>query len=300
MQRRQLIHSTGLAAAGLALAGCAQKNWGAPPAGAAARAERFQQGIRRIEAASGGGRLGVALRDTGSGEQWLYRGEERFPMCSTFKLVAAALVLARVDRGEERLERRIAVLPGRVVANSPVTQARAGGAPMSLAELCEAAITLSDNTAGNLMLESFGGPAQLTAYTRTLGDGSFRLDRWETALNEALPGDPRDTTTPAAMVATLRRLALEDALSPTSRAQLIAWLRGNKTGGQRLRAQLPAGWTVADKTGSGDRGTTNDIGVLWPPGRAPLPAVCYLTGSTLDAAGRDQVMAAVGRVLAEG
>ena len=138
---------------------------------------------------------------------------------------------------------------------------------MTLAEICEAAMIVSDNTAGNLILAALGGPAGFTAYVRSLGDSITRLDRIEPDLNEAAPGDPRDTTTPLAMLGNVQKLVLGDALSAASREQLTKWMLGNKTGDTRLRAQLPAGWRTGDKTGAGERGTNNDVGVLWPPGR---------------------------------
>jgi beta-lactamase class A len=244
------------------------------------------------------GRLGVSILDTATGRAVGHRADERFPLCSTFKLLAAALVLARVDRGEEALERSVAITSA-PVPYSPVTQARVG-AGMSMAELCHAAVALSDNTAANLLLESFGGPAALTAYLRGLGDGVTRLDRIEPELNEALPGDPRDTTSPSAMAATMRRLLVGDALSPASRRQLAHWLLDSKTGDARLRAGVPAGWRVGDKTGSGERGTTNDVAILWPPGRPPLLVAAYLTQSDAPAAARDAILADVGRMAAAG
>jgi beta-lactamase class A len=253
--------------------------------------------IAKIEVESGG-RLGVAVLDTLTDARFGQRADERFPMCSTFKLVAAAAILARVDTGEERLVRRIRFGAGEVVVNSPITKDRVGGEGMTLAELCEAAMIVSDNTAGNLLLANLGGPAGLTAYARSLGDGVTRLDRIEPELNEARPGDPRDTTTPAAMLANLRALALENALSAASRAQLELWLVGNKTGDTRLRAGLPAGWRVGDKTGSGERGTTNDVGVFWPPDRAPVIVSIYLTETTAAPERRNATLAAVGRAVA--
>nr|WP_254453699.1 class A beta-lactamase [Siccirubricoccus sp. G192] len=209
--------------------------------------------LARIEAASGG-RLGVAVLDTLTDTRSGHRTDERFPMCSTFKLLAAGAVLARADAGRERLDRRIRFGRGDLVVYSPVTQERVGGDGMSLAELCAAAMTLSDNTAGNLLLASMGGPAGLTAYLRSLGDTVTRLDRIEPELNEAIPDDPRDTTTPAAMLANLQALALGPALSAGSREQLVGWLLGNRTGDTRLRAGLPDGWRTGDKTGSGGEG----------------------------------------------
>ncbi|HEY6705732.1 MAG TPA: class A beta-lactamase [Xanthobacteraceae bacterium] len=253
--------------------------------------------IAKIEVESGG-RLGVAVLDTLTDARFGQRADERFPMCSTFKLVAAAAILARVDTGEERLDRRIRFGAGEVVVNSPITKDRVGGEGMTIAELCEAAMIVSDNTAGNLLLANLGGPAGLTAYVRSIGDGVTRLDRIEPELNEARPGDPRDTTTPAAMLANLRALALENALSAASRAQLERWLVGNKTGDTRLRAGLPAGWRVGDKTGSGERGTTNDVGVFWPPDRAPVIVSIYLTQTAASPAQRNATLAAVGRAVA--
>jgi beta-lactamase class A len=170
---------------------------------------------------------------------------------------------------------------------------------MTLAELCEAAITVSDNTAANLLLASLGGPDSVTAFARSLGDTMTRLDRNEPTLNEAIPGDPRDTTTPAAMLANIRALVLGDALSPPSRDQLKAWLLANKTGGGRLRAGLPGDWAVGDKTGSGDYGSTNDVGVIWPPGRAPLVVTIYFTETKAALEQRIAVLASVGHAIAQ-
>lgn len=283
----------GRAAAALAVTGpvaqalawsepAAQKNWG----------QRWQA----IEAAVGG-RLGVAVLDSADGTLAGHRLDERFAMCSTFKSLAAGLVLARVDAGQERLDRRVAVAKGDLLEWAPVSGQHVGGT-MSVAELCEAAITVSDNTAANLLLASFGGPPEVTAFMRRLGDTTTRLDRNEPALNEALPGDPRDTSTPRAMAATLRALMLGDALSTSGRAQLVAWMTANTTGAQRLRAGLPPDWRVADKTGTGSRGATNDMGVLWPPHRAPLVVVTYLADCAAAAPAREGALADVARAIA--
>ncbi|WP_114768368.1 class A beta-lactamase [Microvirga subterranea] len=244
-----------------------------------------------------GGRLGVAILDTQTGRRIEHRAGERFAMCSTFKAVAAALVLARVDRGEERLDRHMTFTKADLVRWSPVTEKHVGTG-MTMAQICEAAITSSDNTAGNLMLESFGGPAALTAYARTLGDSMTRLDRIETALNEATPGDPRDTTTPAAMLGTMEKLLLGEALSGPSREQLTAWLVANKTGDRRIRAALPRDWRVGDKTGTGDNGAANDIAILWPPGRGSILIAAYYAEAKATDEQRNAVLADVGRVAA--
>lgn len=242
-----------------------------------------------------GGRLGVAVLDVSNGKRLEHRAQERFPLCSTFKFLAAALVLARVDSHQERLDRRILFQQADLVPYSPMTEARVGAAGATLAELCEAAVTLSDNTAGNLLLNSFEGPPALTRFARSIGDADTRLDRMETALNEALPGDPRDTTTPHAMLGNLRQLLLGHALTPGSRAQLTSWLKQSQTGAQRLRAGLNPEWTVGDKTGAGNNGTTNDIAVVWPKKGGPLLISAYST--QVPSEGGNALLAEVGSVV---
>jgi beta-lactamase class A len=248
---------------------------------------------REIEA-SVGGRLGVAVLDTATGQLAGHRLDERFAMCSTFKALAAGLALARVDAGQERLDRRVAIAPSDLLEWAPTAREHVGTG-MTVAELCEAAITVSDNTAANLLLASMGGPAGVTAFLRRIGDATTRLDRNEPTLNEARPGDPRDTSTPRAMARTLRTLALGSALTEASRAQWLAWMTANTTGAKRLRAGVPADWRVADKTGTGSRGTTNDMGLLWPPRRAPLVVVSYLTECKASSDAREAALADVAR-----
>ncbi|HLZ66328.1 MAG TPA: class A beta-lactamase [Aliidongia sp.] len=289
--RRHMMQGTGAALAGAVLgSGFAS---GARAAGAGALAAR----LAGIEAQSGG-RLGVAILDTATGVRTGHRADERFPMCSTFKLLAAGAILARVDAGRERLDRRVRFEASDLMAYAPVTKDHAGGTGMTLAELCAAAIAYSDNTAANLLLAALDGPAGLTAYARTLGDPVTRLDRIEPDLNQATPGDPRDVTTPAAMLADLHGLALGDFLSPGSRGQLVRWLLDCRTGDARLRAGLPANWRVSDKTGSGDHGSTNDVALIWPPGRAPILVSAYLTGAEAPPERREATLAAVGRAIA--
>ena len=247
---------------------------------------------------SHGGRLGVAILDTATGRRINHRGEERFPMCSTFKWLAAAEVLSRVDRGTESLARRIEFTPADLVPYSPVTSKHVGAPGMTLAGICEAAITLSDNTAGNLLLDSMGGPAGLTAFARSLGDRYTRLDRREPELNEAIPGDPRDTTTPAAMLHDMHALLVGAALSQASRAQLVEWMVATSTGDARLRAGLPDGWRVGDKTGTSNNGVANDVAIAWPPGRAPLLVTAYHAEAVTDGDTRNAVLAGVGRIAA--
>lgn len=244
-----------------------------------------------------GARLGAAILDTESGRRWSHRADERFPLCSTFKAIACGAVLAKVDAGREDLERRIRFEAADVVTYSPVTQDRVGGAGMTLAEICEAAMTRSDNTAGNIILDSLGGPSGVTEFARSLGDDVTRLDRRETDLNEATPGDPRDTTSPAAMVANLESLVLGDILSPPSRDRLTAWLVSNKTGDAKLRAGLPKDWRIGDKTGGGDYGTMNDVAVIWPPNRKPTIVSIYMTETKASFDDRNAAIAEIGRTL---
>jgi beta-lactamase class A len=243
------------------------------------------------------GRLGVAVLDIGSGESSGHRTGERFAMCSTFKMLLAAAVLERVDAGKESLARRISIPATGLLPHSPATQEHAG-ASMPILDLCAAIVMLSDNTAANLLLASIDGPAGITRFARSLGDNVTRLDRIEIALNEALPGDPRDTTSPAAMVANMRKLLLGNKLSAASREQLTAWLIANKTGDERLRAGLTSGWRVGDKTGSNGENTTNDIAITWPPRQAPVLVAAYLTACEGSEAKRNAVLAQVGRLVA--
>jgi beta-lactamase class A len=244
-----------------------------------------------------GARIGLAVKDLQSGEHWEYRASERFPLSSTFKPLACAALLARVDQGLERLDRQVAVTAQDLVSYSPVTEARLEG--MTLAELCEAAITLSDNTAGNLVLTAIGGPAGLTAFLRTLGDPVTRLDRWETDLNEGIPGDPRDTTTPAAIAGLMEQLVLgEEVLADGSRVQLTTWLRGNAVGDDLLRAGIPAEWDVGDKTGAGGFGSRSIVAVLWPPARRPIVVAAYITDTEASFEARNAAIAEIGRAIA--
>jgi len=254
--------------------------------------------LQQLEAAAQG-RLGVFILDTATGAVHGHRADERFMMLSSFKLLASALVLARVDRGQESLERRITFAKSDLVTYSPVTERFAGTAEgMSLAGLCEATITTSDNSAANFILDSYGGPAVLTRFARELGDDTTRLDRRETELNTGTAAALLDTTTPRAMALTLQKLLLGNALSAASRERLQQWLVGNTTGDKRLRAGLPAGWRVGDKTGT-NKTDANDIGIAWPAnGRAPLIITAYLAESTASSAVKDATLASVARLAA--
>jgi beta-lactamase class A len=245
-----------------------------------------------------GGRLGVAVLDTETNISLGYRENERFFLCSTYKALAAGFVLSRVDKGAEKLDRRVTFGKDALVTYSPVTEKHADGDGMTIAELCEAAVTMSDNTAGNLLLDSFGGPAALTAWLRQTGDDETRLDRREPALNEAKKDDPQDTTTPDSMLDTIGLLTLGDTLSEASRNQLTAWLVADKVGDARLRAGVPKDWKVGDKTGTGNNGALGDVAVIWPPERGPMIVAVYMAEATAPMDDLNAVFAAVGKLVA--
>uniref|UniRef100_UPI0039EF3C6F class A beta-lactamase n=1 Tax=Bordetella sputigena TaxID=1416810 RepID=UPI0039EF3C6F len=240
-------------------------------------------------------RLGLYAIDTGSGQEVAYRADERFPFCSTFKAVLAGAVLAR-DAGQPGLlDRRISYTKHDLASYSPITQQHAGGS-MCVADLCAATLQYGDNTAANLLLHLLGGPPALTAFAHSAGNASFRLDRFETALNTAIPGDPRDTSTPSDMGRLLRNLMLGDALPAPARARLADWMLGNKTGDRRIRAAAPAGCKVADRTGTGDYASASDIGVLWPIGRQPMVLAIYTTAGDNRARADEALIAAAARL----
>ena len=244
------------------------------------------------------GRLGVAILDTGTGALESYRGEERFALCSTFKLLLAAAILARVDAGEEQLDRMVPFSKADIIPNSPIAEKHLDKGEASVAELCAGSIQYSDNAAANLLLATMGGPAGLTRFLASQGDDVTRLDRTEPTLNLFTPGEIRDTTTPEAMVRTMERLLLGDVLSAASRKQLGDWLIGNQTGDAKLRAGLPRVWTVGDKTGMGPKGETNDVAILWPVSGKPILVAVYLSECDEPVDARNAVHAEIGRMIA--
>ncbi|RZL03555.1 MAG: class A beta-lactamase [Rubrivivax sp.] len=254
--------------------------------------------LAQLETASGG-RLGVAAFDVANNARILHRAEERFPLCSTFKVIAVSAILSRSTKDDALLKQRVAIESSEVVANSPITGKHVG-AGMSVADLCAAALQYSDNTAANLLVKLLGGPSAVTAFARLAGDDTFRLDRWETELNSAIPGDPRDTSTPANMARSLQGLALDNVLADPQRDQLQAWLKGNTTGAARIRAGVPSDWVVGDKTGAGAHGTTNDIAVLWPTQGSPIVLAIYFTQPDKNAPMRNDVIADASRIVVDG
>jgi beta-lactamase class A len=250
----------------------------------------FGNRIRFIEQRAGA-RVGVAAVDTGSDKRLDYRSQERFAMCSTFKFLAVAAILKRVDEGNEKLDRFVPYGAEDILEYAPVTRAHLNDGGMTLGALCAAAIEQSDNTAGNLLLDAIGGPSALTKFVRSIGDETTRLDRKEPKLNNVAPGEERDTTSPAAMCADMQRLVLGDVLSNSSRHQLEDWLQHNETGTLLIRAGVPKTWMVADKTGRCGNGETNDVAIIRPPGRSPIVVAIYSMGSTASAEDRSAILA---------
>ncbi|WP_320065918.1 class A beta-lactamase [Micromonospora sp. RTGN7] len=251
----------------------------ASPTAGAAPAPSAQPEFARLEA-DFDARLGVYAVDTGTGRTVAHRADERFAYASTFKALAVAAVLAATTPAE--LDQVVRYTRADLVTYSPITERHAGKG-MPLRDLAEAAVRYSDNTAGNLLLARLGGPAGFARALRGLGDRVTNPVRNEPSLNEAAPGDERDTSTPRALATDLRAYVLGDALAADDRALLIGWLRTNTTGDGLVRAGVPAGWQVGDKTGSGGYGTRNDIAVVWPPGGAPIVLAILSSRDEADA-----------------
>ncbi|HTA38140.1 MAG TPA: class A beta-lactamase [Candidatus Acidoferrales bacterium] len=265
-----------------------------------ARAQAANSAGRQIAAIEHrtGGRLGVCAIDTGTNRHIEYRAFEAFPMCSTFKLLLAGAILARVDAGKERLGRTVPYSKHDLLDYAPVTTAHVADGGMTVRDLCAAAIEESDNTAANLLLATLGGPNGLNDFIRSLGDRITQLDRTEPSLNEAAIGDPRDTTTPHAMMKDAQKLVLGAVLANDSRDVLVSWLAASQTGVDTIRAGVPRTWRAGDKSGSGERGTRNDVAILWPPGGAPIVIAAYLTGATtVTGEQRNAALASVGNIV---
>lgn len=243
-----------------------------------------------------GGRIGVAAIDVATNKRVEYHAEERFLMCSTFKVLAVAAVLKRVDAKKEQLDRFVRYGEAQLLEYAPVTRAHVKEGGMTLDALCAAAISQSDNTAANLLLETIGGPKGVTDFARSLGDQFTRLDRMEPELNNAVSGDDRDTTTPAAMCQDLQRLLLSDVLSQESRARLEGWMVANETGSKMIRASVPPDWRVGDKTGRSGKGASNDIAVLRPPNGGPGFVAIYVNAPGESSDGRDILVAEAAKI----
>jgi beta-lactamase class A len=247
-----------------------------------------------------GGRLGVHVLDSQSGRRIGFDDNSRYAMASTFKLPLVAALLWQVDRKAFSLERAMPIAKSSLVLHSPEVEAKlaTGADSMSIRELCAAAIKLSDNTAANILLNGIGGPQGLTAFFRTLGDATSRLDRIEPELNSNLAGDPRDTTTPRAMVDSMLKIFTQEVLSLPSCALLIDWMAAASTGLERVRAGIPKSWNPGDKTGGGDNGASNDLVIAYPPGRRPIFIAVYMSESKLSAAELNTAHAEIGGIVA--
>ncbi len=255
-----------------------------------------QDRLREMEGVLGG-RIGVAALDMESDRRIDYRSASLFPMCSTFKLLLAGAVLSKVDHGKEQLDRAIPLTKADILEYAPSAKTLLPKGQMTVSEAVTGALVDSDNTAANLLLSSIGGPGALTLFARTLGDRTTHLDRIEPFLNEAAPGDARDTTSPSAMLNDLGVLLLENALSESSRAFLADAMVKCRTGTNKLRAGMPNDWKIGDKTGMGERGATCDVAIAWPPGRKPLLIAAYLADSPAPLAERNKMMADIARLV---
>lgn len=244
-----------------------------------------------------GGRIGFYAENRSTGARMAWRAEERFVMCSTFKASLAAFVLSRIDRGQDRLEDMIGYGSEDLLDYAPVAKQNLAKGTMSVAEACEAAVELSDNTCANLLLARVGGPAALTAFWRSTGDAVTRLDHNEPELNRSAPGELNDTTTPAAMAASLRRFVLGEVLSQASRERLTGWMVNCKTGKNRLRGGLPESWRIGDKTGNNGRDAAGDIAVAWPGSGGPVLVCAYTQGGSPTASQLQGVFAEIGRMV---
>lgn len=290
--RRQILTSMTVASAAISLPVPAL----ASPSSSRETSKDVSSQLRQLERLYGG-RLGVALMNCSTGAVASHRGDERFLFNSTGKVFIAAAVLAKVDRGDDTLDRRIVVSESDLGGWTPITEKQLGEPGMTVAELCHAAVTWSDNAAANVLVRFVGGPEAVTAFLHSIGDDTTRLDRYEPDLNEHdHEGDERDTTTPLAMMKTLQRLLLGGALSPSSRHQLAAWMIEGKTGDARLRAGMPSSWLIGEKTGTNGVGNANDIGIAWPADRGAVIAVAYTFGPNASKEQRDGVIAAIGEM----
>jgi beta-lactamase class A len=266
----------------------------------AADPDRFaalRRTIGQIER-SAGGPIGIALLDTHTGQRFRHRANERRPLCSTFKLLLAARLLWGADKGEWAMGERLAVTRADMLFNAPFTEQRIGGSA-SLLELAEAMTVVSDNPAANLGLARAGGPAALTRWLREIGDQTTRLDRNEPEMNNETPGDPRDTTTPAAMLATSRALVDGRILSPAARQTLFGWMQASRTADTMIRAALPPGWQEANKTGAGSWHARNIVSVITPPGRKPIWVAAYLFAARSELTERNRQFVPLGRAIVD-
>ncbi|MCY9828189.1 class A beta-lactamase [Vibrio chagasii] len=241
-------------------------------------------------------RIGVAVYDSATKQTWSYKGDERFPMMSTFKTLACANLLYDAENKGLDLDSKVSIKSRDLIVWSPVTKELVGKG-ISLRDACNATMTMSDNTAANIVLGGIGGPNALTQFLRSIGDSNTRLDHLEPELNHARPGDARDTTTPNSIVMTLNELMYSDTLSQASKATLKGWMMGNKVSDGMFRSILPSGWNIADRSGAGAYGSRAITAIVWSEHRAPLIISVALTETEFTLQQRDKVINEVGQLI---
>ena len=246
-----------------------------------------------------GARIGVAVIDTKDGTRWNHRGDERFPLNSTHKAFTCAAFLNKVDKSQLALNQTVSVAPASLVPYSPVIEKYVAPQTISLDEVCRAAVSYSDNTAGNVITDAIGGPSAFTSFMQSIGDNKTRLDRKEPELNEATPQDARDTTTPNAIAESLRKIIRGDALTVPSKTLLVGWMVQDKVADALLRAAIPKTWTIADKSGAGGHGSRSIVAVIWPDSRAPVIVGVYITQTVASMSESNAAIARMGKALAE-
>lgn len=266
------------------------------PAFCGAQESSAQTQLAQLEASTGG-RLGVAAVDTGNNQRIQYRANEHFPMGCTSKVIGVAAILKKSMTDKQLLQETIKYNKDDLTNWTPITEKHLAEG-MNIKALCSAAISYSDNTAMNLLTKKLGGPAGLNAFARSINDNHFKLDHWWPDEALASPASGEDTTTPAAMEESLRKLVVGNVLAAPQREMLITWLKNNKTGDSRIRAGVPKGWIVGDKTGTGfNYGTTNDIAVIWPPKCNPIVVTMYYSSNDKNAPKREDVIASATRIV---
>lgn len=244
-------------------------------------------------------KVGFYLHDLQSNEVLEHAADHRFPMNNTFKLFACGALLSRVDAGKTNLSATVDLKDVDLVSWSPslAELVDSGHLDVSLDSLCRMMLSVSDNTAANLVLQEIGGPKGFTAFMRSIGDDVTRLDRWEVALNEGAPGDPRDTTSPKAIAQSLKSLLLGNTLSLSSRETLREWLSGHRVAGNLFRASMPESWAIEDRTGAGEFGTRGIVAIMYPPEREPIVATVYIRDAQVDLSQRDAAIARIGSAI---
>jgi beta-lactamase class A len=259
------------------------------------KANTIQEELAKLEASSDE-RIGISAINTANNSRIQYRAAERFPIQSTFKVMAVSDILKQSMSNDHLLQQKITYSKQDLVFWSPITEKHLADG-MTISELCSAAMMYSDNTATNLIVKEQGGPKAVTAFARSIGDSKFRIESWEPELNSD-PRDIHDTSTPIAMEKSLKKLVFGNVLALPQKKLLVTWMKSNTTGDTRIRAGVPKGWIVADKTGAGnDYGISNDIGIIWPTNCPPIVVAIYSIHNKKNAVRRDDVIASATRML---